>query len=150
MQLPSYEQTLKGIFVANVIPRNQCGFHVGQTRFGYTVSIEVADLDDEGFALDNMALDKALSEAYCGKGKHYRASCEDLAGGLLCVVYNLISDRAERISVSVSPNEFSELTVHWRVGDVLPKWIPVEAEPLQGSQASPIPTAIIIEEKVHA
>lgn len=138
MNKPKYKQFRKGEFVANVIPRGQCGFRVGQQRFAYEATVIVDDLDENGWCIDNRDLDKAVSEAF--SSGHWQASCEDLAGGILTAIFNLIGDRADAITATVWPNEFASLTVTWDRGDDLPQWVPIKVEPTEAPVAPVVAT----------
>lgn len=135
MNSPHVIQTRRGSFLANVMPRGQCGFVTGQKRFRYEARIEVADLDHNGWVLDNADLDKVFDRWRDGQ---WQASCEDLAGGGVCAILSLLGERAERVSVTVSPNEHASLTVEWRRGDARPHQCPVKVEKEEAVDAAVI------------
>lgn len=121
MQYPTFKQELKGSFAANVIPRGQCGFMRGQQEFNYVARIHVDKLDNSGFVYDNLALNKVFNSWEVG---NWHASCEDLAGGAVNKIIEILGKRALFIEVEICPNKFATLTCSWERGCDLPDCLP--------------------------
>jgi hypothetical protein len=140
MNNPIIKQDRFGEFHANVIPRGQCGFRVGQKRFSYHAHVEVTELDENGWVLDNFDLDRLFDRWAVGQ---WEASCEDLAGGGVLAILECLGDRAERVTVSIHPNDFASLEVDWQRGNAWPTWVPRKVEETGDDPAKELDAAVI-------
>lgn len=122
MNRPMYCQKRRGQFTASVVPRGQCGFAAGQHTFTYDVEVCTTQLDGNGFIIDNRDLDRLFDKWTKGE---WHASCEDLAGGGVCAVLDVIGDRAEVVKCTVSPNAYADLECKWTRGMERPVHCPV-------------------------
>lgn len=109
----------------NLVPENQCG-KTEQKTFQFRIEIEVNSLDKKGFVCDNFDVPKAFE--FWNGPDHWRASCEEFAGGGVNLMYKLCK-RAKRILCEVSPIPEAGVRVEWRYGQKLPSFSPKKVKP---------------------
>jgi hypothetical protein len=117
--------------IPDLAPEGRCG--AKGNAFAYHVEVGVRDLDENRFVFDGDLVPTAFAKFLTGR---WRASCEDVAGGVVYIfVRQITQGRAERVSVTIHPNTERSLTIEWNKGDDMPATYPTRVD----AQGRPLP-----------
>ena len=124
-----YRIRRKGQFSVRLIPNNKCGLPRPSEyteQLFYNVNIDVNDLDNQGFIIDQFDIPKMFERYSDGL---WEASCEQLAIGACIEIHKACNDRVIRIEVEVSPLPEAGAIVIWASGEHLPTRKPMPLPP---------------------
>jgi hypothetical protein len=118
-----YRLSRQGKLIVNLDRALQCGdAKAGQNEFGFACQIEADSLDDNGFVIDQMEVERQMA-SHWAEGT-WIAPCESLVGGGIRLVHGLMGGRALSIRMRIIPNANANVEATWERGMPLPAFVP--------------------------
>lgn len=92
-----------------------------EDEFRTALMVTTRGLTKEGFVIEVKGLIDAIKEAYLASGQRLKASCEELAGGVLYVVHRAVGERLVNLDVTVE-NRTGRVQLQWEEGEEIPNF----------------------------
>ena len=140
---PVYEVFKEGDFIMPYIhPVNQAGTVVGQTRFGFQISVKAKGLNTNNFVIDNAKFNepfKILAKRPDGYGTRWEASAEQLVGFILRSIVQALHEAENVTNLKEVVSVTATVTVERNKG-VRMTWAPGQKLPANVAKKSSLPT----------
>ena len=90
-------------------------------QFTVSISASTRGLTKEGFVIEVKGLIESVKEAFAARGRMLKASCEELAGGVLHIVHREVGKRLVAAEIEVD-NVTGHVALSWQQGQAVPSF----------------------------